>query len=230
MKVLLVEDEEHVLRLERAVLIADGFEVETASGGRAALAKLQSTPYDGIVLDMQMPDLDGCEVTRQVRNIRANARTPVIMVTGRPEPAARQRAFDAGAVAFLTKPFTADGFRSAIRTAIAPAPGPAVPPRPAEPIPRPATDTPAPPSSAEPTPRPTRPPGGRAQRDVLVRSETGAIYACAPQPQGGWRCGRCEVGLLTAEGEVPVAGSRCSVCQAEVVEAGRRPGKRWWPF
>ncbi len=222
MKVLLVEDEQHVLRLERAVLMADGFEVETASGGHDALAKLKSTRYDGIVLDMQMPDIDGCEVAQQVRRIEANARTPVIMVTGSAERAARQRAFDAGAVAFLTKPFTADGFRSAIRTAIAPPQGPAVPPRPTEP--------PAPPS-VPPTPTPTRPSAGRAAvREVLVRSETGAMYACAPHPEGGWRCGRCELGLITAEGEVPSVGSRCSMCQAEVVPARRRGGKRWWPF
>jgi len=81
MKLLLVEDQEHVLRLERMVLITDGFDVETASGGREALQKLKSTRYDGIVLDILMPDIDGCEVVRQLKSIRLNSRTPVIMVT-----------------------------------------------------------------------------------------------------------------------------------------------------
>jgi DNA-binding response OmpR family regulator len=52
MKLLVVEDQEHILRLERTVLITDGFDVETAAGGREALEKLTRERYDGIVLDV----------------------------------------------------------------------------------------------------------------------------------------------------------------------------------
>ena len=52
MKLPVVEDQEHVLRLERMVLITDGFDVETASGGREALAKLKSTLGDRILIGL----------------------------------------------------------------------------------------------------------------------------------------------------------------------------------
>jgi CheY-like chemotaxis protein len=220
MKLLLVEDQEHVLRLERMVLITDGFDVETASGGREALQKLKSTRYDGIVLDILMPDIDGCEVVRQLKSIRLNSRTPVIMVTASLEPGTRQRAFEAGAVAFINKPFTAQAFRSVIHSAISPPQWPSVSPTPAAP--------PAPfPVSPTPTPTWRRPRPALGQ--VVVRAETGETYSCPPHPQGGWRCGRCELGLITAEQEVPLVGSQCTVCHAQVVltERGRR---RWWPF
>jgi CheY-like chemotaxis protein len=231
MKLLVVEDQEHILRLERMVLITDGFDVETASGGRDALEKLKSGRYDGIVLDILMPDLDGCEVVRHLKASGPNRQTPVIMVTASLEPGMRQRAFEAGAAAFLNKPFTAEAFRSVIHGAIgsprqpnvvasraAPASMPA-PPFPAQPAPAPGSRTPT------PTWRRPRPAVGQ----IMVRAETGATYACPPDPQGGWRCGRCEVGLITAEHDVPPVGSRCTMCEAEVIPtgAGRR---RWWPF
>lgn len=218
MKILLVEDEEHVLRLERTVLMADGFDVETAAGGQEALQKLKNVPYDGIVLDMRMPDIDGCEVARQLRSIQPNSRTPVIMVTAGLDRTDRQRAFDAGAVAFINKPFTAEAFRSAIHAAISEPQrfgGPTRPSGSAEP------------SAGRSTPTPDwrrpRPAVGK----VVVRSETGATYDCPPHAEGGWRCGRCELGLITAEHDLPSIGSRCTVCQAEVVGTDR---KRWWPF
>ena len=236
MKLLVVEDQEQVLRLERMVLITDGLEVETASGGREALEKLKSMRYDGIVLDIVMPDIDGWEVLRQLKSDALNRRTPVILVTASLEPGIRQRAFEAGVAAFLNKPFTAEGFRSAIRTAIGSLPDTAAPMRHplagATPPPIRPTPTPTPPS-IRPTPTPTRTPGaGRAKApEVVVRSEAGGTYSCAPHPLGGWSCGRCELGLIiTAHGDVPAAGSRCSICQAEVVSAGRTGGKRWWQF
>ena len=126
MKLLVVEDQEHILRLERMVLITDGFDVETAAGGREALEKLKGERYDGIVLDVLMPDIDGCEVVRQLKAGGLNRQTPVIMVTASLEPGMRQRAFEAGAAAFLNKPFTADAFRSLIHSAISPPQPPSV--------------------------------------------------------------------------------------------------------
>jgi CheY-like chemotaxis protein len=148
MKLLVVEDQEHILRLERMVLITDGFDVETASGGREALQKLARTRYDGLVLDMLMPDVDGCEVVRQAKSVGLNRQTPVIMVTASLEPGMRQRAFAAGAVAFLNKPFTAQAFRSVIHSALSPPQWPGVPTPAAPPVPAPPA--PAPPAAAPP--------------------------------------------------------------------------------
>jgi CheY-like chemotaxis protein len=257
MKILVVEDQERIARLERLVLVTDGFDVDTASGGREALERLKSTRYDGLVLDMLMPDLDGCEVVHQLKAIRLNRQIPVIMVTASLEAGMRQRAFEAGAAAFLNKPFTAEAFRSVIRSAIglpqpssalhtvtpAPTPSPPAaaspPPAPLAPVqlPEAAPDSvfPGPPRPASAGPAPTAPtPTWRRPRpafgQLTVRIDTGETYPCPPDPQGGWRCGRCEVGLITAEHDVPVIGSRCTVCQARVVETPRGGRKRWWPF
>jgi CheY-like chemotaxis protein len=232
MKLLVVEDQEYVLRLERMVLITDGFDVDTAAGGREALEKLKSGRYDGIVLDILMPDIDGYEVVRQLKSGGLNRQTPVIMVTASLEPGMRQRAFAAGAAAFINKPFTGAAFRSAIHSAIgAPqqpsvASTPAAPPAPPPALPAPARRAPAP---SAPTPTPTWRRPRPAVGEIMVRAETGTTYACPPDPQGGWRCGRCEVGLITAEHDVPAVGSRCTICQAEVIQTGRG-GRRWWPF
>jgi CheY-like chemotaxis protein len=256
-KILVVEDQEHIARLERMVLITDGFDVETAAGGREALEKLRGTRYDGLVLDMLMPEIDGCEVLHQLKAIRLNRQTPVIMVTASLEPGMRQRAFEAGAAAFLNKPFTAEAFRSVIRSAInlpqqpsaspnaslAPAlasPGAAEPrlataataPAPGA-APAPVLPGPPPPASAGPVPAAPTPTWRRprpAVGKITVRTDTGATYSCPPDPQGGWRCGRCELGLITSEHDVPVIGSRCTVCQAEVVQTPDGERRRWWPF
>jgi CheY-like chemotaxis protein len=231
-KLLVVEDREHVLRLERMVLVTDGFDVDTASGGREALVKLKGGRYDGIVLDIVMPDIDGWEVLRQLKSDALNRRTPVILVTASLEPGLRQRAFEAGAAAFLNKPFTAEAFRSAIHGAIGlpqqPIVGsrPGAPPAPTPPAPSPARPAPGS-GSRTPTPNWRRP--RPAVGTVMVRAETGATYACPPDPQGGWRCGRCEVGLIIAEHDVPAVGSRCTICEAEVILTGRAR-RRWWPF
>ena len=54
MKLLVVEDQQHIAQLERTVLLADGFDVETASGGHEAIEKLKNMRYDGVVLDVLM--------------------------------------------------------------------------------------------------------------------------------------------------------------------------------
>jgi hypothetical protein len=181
---------------------------------------------------MLMPEIDGCEVVRQVKAGRLNRHIPVIMVTASLEPGMRQRAFEAGAVAFLTKPFTAEAFRSMIRSAINLPQPPSFAPTSAAATAPPSTPAPsaqAPPTLITRTPTPSwrrpRPAVGK----LIVRAETGVTYTCPPDPQGGWRCGRCELGLITSEQERPAVGTRCTICQAEVVQ-GKRTGPRWWPF
>jgi CheY-like chemotaxis protein len=114
--ILVIEDDLSILRLEQKILQAEGYGVETAVDGIAALAKLEATPYDAIVLDITLPGLDGYEVARRLRQFECQRDTPIVMVTGSGEPAARQWGFDAGAVVFFGKPFTAAAFRSVIRS------------------------------------------------------------------------------------------------------------------
>ena len=116
--ILVIEDDPDVRDFEAMVLTREGFAVETASTGSAALEQLERKTYDGIVLDVGLPEIDGVEIARRIRTLKANRRTPLIMVTGSDDPQARSEGFAAGVVVFLNKPITASSFRSAIHSAM----------------------------------------------------------------------------------------------------------------
>jgi len=81
---------------------AAGFEVSTVAGGVAALERLGRQPYDALVLDLTLPDIDGLEVCRR---LRAKWNTPVLMLTARGEPMDRVVGLEIGADDYLAKPF-----------------------------------------------------------------------------------------------------------------------------
>ena len=81
---------------------AAGFEVATVAGGVAALERLARQPYDAVVLDLTLPDMDGLEVCRR---LRARWDTPVLMLTARGEPMDRVVGLEIGADDYLAKPF-----------------------------------------------------------------------------------------------------------------------------
>ena len=81
---------------------AAGFDVATVAGGVAALERLGRQPYDALVLDLTLPDIDGLEVCRR---LRARWNTPVLMLTARGEPMDRVVGLEIGADDYLAKPF-----------------------------------------------------------------------------------------------------------------------------
>ncbi|CAA9228064.1 MAG: hypothetical protein AVDCRST_MAG76-1081 [uncultured Acidimicrobiales bacterium] len=101
--VLVVDDDEMIRRLLRTVLEADAIEVVEAPDGDAALAALEDLKPTVIVLDVMMPGLDGVEVCRRIDHRSAK----VVMLTARDDPELERAAIEAGADAFLTKPFSA---------------------------------------------------------------------------------------------------------------------------
>lgn len=120
-KILLVDDNDAMLHLEQEILAAAGFATDTVSGGAQALDRLKATKYDAIVLDVEMPGMDGFEVAKAIREVPAHASnrsTPIILVTGTVDPDARRRGFDAGVVAFVRKPFSAMALRAAVQSLI----------------------------------------------------------------------------------------------------------------
>ncbi|MCI0624328.1 MAG: response regulator [Acidobacteria bacterium] len=117
-KILVIDDDPKMLVLERTILVQGGFAVETASDGVEGLEKLQAGRYDGIVLDVMMPRMDGYETAQQIKKLEAHKTTPIVMVTASTERSAMSQGFRSGAIAFLTKPFTAKKFLSMIQTII----------------------------------------------------------------------------------------------------------------
>jgi DNA-binding response OmpR family regulator len=105
MKILIVEDEQHLADGLRFNLEAEGFAVETVADGAEALRLLieENQSFDAIVLDVMLPEVDGFEVARRLRKNENFA--PVLMLTARSRPEDVLRGFEAGADDYLPKPF-----------------------------------------------------------------------------------------------------------------------------
>ena len=106
-RVLVVDDEEHITELVSMGLGYNGFDVERASTGRAALDAIEKRKPDLIVLDVMLPDLDGFELTRRVRqNEGANTRVPIIFLTAKDTTADKIQGLRLGSDDYVTKPFS----------------------------------------------------------------------------------------------------------------------------
>ena len=105
MKILIVEDEQHLADGLRFNLEAEGFETELAADGRIALNILSAEDkvFDAIVLDVMLPEVDGFTVAKKLR--QAENFTPILMLTARSRPEDVLQGFEAGADDYLPKPF-----------------------------------------------------------------------------------------------------------------------------
>jgi twitching motility two-component system response regulator PilG len=104
-KILVVEDQESLLKLESILLTSRGFEVRGVSDGQAALAALEDEIPDLMLLDIMLPDMDGFEICRMVKEKDRTRKIPVIMVTARKSSMDVQLSKEVGADAYITKPF-----------------------------------------------------------------------------------------------------------------------------
>jgi DNA-binding response OmpR family regulator len=100
--ILVVEDEEAIASFVSAFLRKDGFDVKTTASGREALVLVQSAQPALVILDLMLPDLDGMEVCRRIRE---SSDLPVLMLTARDDDLDKIAGLDAGADDYLTKPF-----------------------------------------------------------------------------------------------------------------------------
>jgi len=106
-RVLVVDDEEHITELLSMGLSMNGFEVERASSGRAALAAIEENHPDLVVLDVMLPDLNGFDVTKRLRQTeRSGTRIPVIFLTARDTTADKIEGLRLGSDDYMTKPFS----------------------------------------------------------------------------------------------------------------------------
>jgi DNA-binding response OmpR family regulator len=101
--VLLVEDEENLASLVQAYLEQEGYRVVSAGTGAEALRVVDEEPVRLVVLDLNLPDMDGLEVCRR---IRLRSSVPVVMLTARDEEADRLAGLDSGADDYMGKPFS----------------------------------------------------------------------------------------------------------------------------
>jgi DNA-binding response OmpR family regulator len=219
--ILLIENDPAILRLEQQVLRDAGYAGDPAGDGQQARTKAKDTPYHGIVLDLTVAGSEGYSLATQIGGLDANRHTPLIIL-GSDEPDGRRRAFDAGAMAFLPKPFTAEAFRAVIHSVISPA-GPHAPTGPSVAIGR--TSRPIASAPVAVSPAEAEVGAEPVEGSIPVSFQGGPVYWCPPNDAGTWRCGRCELGVIGAA-EV---GSSCGICQAAVValQGESRSGIGW---
>jgi DNA-binding response OmpR family regulator len=104
-KILVVEDEESLLKLQSILLTIRGYTVEGAMDGQAALEAVETMNPDLILLDIMLPKIDGFEVCRQVKANEETRHIPVVMLTAKKYPADRVMGEQAGTDAYITKPY-----------------------------------------------------------------------------------------------------------------------------
>jgi two-component system OmpR family response regulator len=103
MRVLVVDDEVRLGALLSRGLAEDGYTVDVATNGTDALLQASEIAYAVVILDVMLPDTDGVEVCRQLRE--RGQRIPVLLLSARDTAEDRRRGLDAGADAYLVKPF-----------------------------------------------------------------------------------------------------------------------------
>jgi two-component system, OmpR family, KDP operon response regulator KdpE len=114
-RILLVDDEMSIQRSVVPLLRSRGYEVDAATTGADALAAVAARPPDLIVLDLGLPDLQGTEVCRRVRE---TSEIPIIVLSARGAEADKVSALDLGADDYVTKPFGPEELLARIRTAL----------------------------------------------------------------------------------------------------------------
>ena len=115
-RILVVDDDDNIVNLERTILEQKGFEVTTASGGAEALQILAERPFDLVLLDVMMPEVDGFTVCRKIKEDARLKDLPVIFLTAKGGGEALAEGFESGAVMYINKPFTANKLLTIVNT------------------------------------------------------------------------------------------------------------------
>ena len=118
-RILVVDDDPQIRRVMRVTLTGQGYEVDDAKEGQSALEKLRQQRFDLVLLDMNMPGMDGLEACRA---IRGQSDVAIIMLTVRDTEADKVEALDAGADDYITKPYNPPELLARIRAALRRAP------------------------------------------------------------------------------------------------------------
>lgn len=114
-RILVIEDEVHIANFLRRGLILQGYAVRHAPDGLTGLVAARTEPFDLILLDLMLPDMDGVTVCGQIRSVRT---TPIIILTARDTITDRIVGLDAGADDYVVKPFNFDELLARVRAAL----------------------------------------------------------------------------------------------------------------
>jgi len=117
-KALVVEDDADIVELVSLYLGKDGWDVESVSDGKRALEKVRRGTYQLIILDIQLPGMDGLSVCAELRRDRASASVPLVMLTARGDEADRVVGLEMGADDYVVKPFSPKEMLARVRAVL----------------------------------------------------------------------------------------------------------------
>ena len=117
--ILLVDDSPANLRLLSQILGEHGYGVRAVTSGPRALASVELTPPDLILLDIRMPEMDGFEVCQQLKANPRTADVPILFISALDDIQDKMRAFSAGGVDYITKPFQLEEVIARVETHLA---------------------------------------------------------------------------------------------------------------
>jgi two-component system, chemotaxis family, chemotaxis protein CheY len=117
-KILIVDDSAVIRQVEESILGKSGYEVVAANGGKEALVELDRATFNLVLTDLNMPDLDGVSLIKQIRASAKHRTTPVVMVTTESKDTKKQEGKSAGATGWVVKPFTQDQLLSVVKRII----------------------------------------------------------------------------------------------------------------
>jgi CheY-like chemotaxis protein len=106
--ILVVDDNPQNLKLAKVILVSEGYDVKTATDAEDALKILESFAPDLILMDLQLPRMDGLQLTRQIKADPARSEMIIIAVTAYAMKGDKEKAFAAGCDGYMSKPFDAD--------------------------------------------------------------------------------------------------------------------------
>jgi CheY-like chemotaxis protein len=118
-RILVVDDDEMVLMALDELLKPEGYEVHTVGGGAEALQKLDESAYDLIMTDVIMPEMDGFELCRRIREKEKYREIPIVFLTAKTRDEDRVRGLEAGANLFLSKPISPDKLLGIVSSTLA---------------------------------------------------------------------------------------------------------------
>ena len=115
-RILIVEDDENIAELEKDYLELSGFEVEIANQGDIGLKKALSENFDLVILDIMLPEVDGFEICKQVRNAK---NIPIIFISAKKDDIDKIRGLGLGADDYMTKPFSPSEMAARVKAHLA---------------------------------------------------------------------------------------------------------------
>jgi len=115
-KILIIEDEEDILTALQIRLVANGYEIISASDGPEGLRKARTDGPDLIILDIMLPKLDGYQIARMLKYDENYRNIPIIMLTAKVQQSDVKQGLESGADAYMTKPFKGEELLAQIET------------------------------------------------------------------------------------------------------------------